>query len=142
MDWRRQAALSHYQTAVAIQEELRSGDVSEASTGLQELIEALSRSERRALKSYLVQLMVHIIKWRTQPDRRSRSWAASIANARLEIRDIQEETPSLSDDVIRSMWDECFSRARRQAEGEMNQRSAVKALTRKQLFDQEYEFAE
>jgi hypothetical protein len=138
MNWQAQASASHYLTALAVQRELESGNVGEAAAGIQELVEALSRSERRALKSYLVQLMTHVIKWQAQPERRSRGWAATIANARAEIRDIQEETPSLSDAVVRSLWDESFARATRQAEGEMNAPSPVKSLTWDDVFAAEY----
>jgi hypothetical protein len=142
MNWRDQATTSPYQTAVSIQQELSSGNLEEASLGIQELIEALGRSDRRALKSHLQQLMLHIIKWHAQPNRRSRSWAASIANARDEIGDIQAETPSLTDDVIRGLWDECFARALRQAEAEMNLESTVKDLSWEQAFQDGYDLDE
>jgi hypothetical protein len=57
--------------------------------GLEELIDALSRSERRALESHLMRLMQHVITWKCQPDLRSRSWVNTIANARESIA----ETP-------------------------------------------------
>src|SRR5271165_4266255 len=108
MNWQEQASSSHYRTAVAIREQFRAGHLGEAAAGLEELIDALSRSERRALKSQLIRLMAHVLKWRLQPEQRSRSWAASIRSARKEIREIQEETPSLSDDVIKAMWGTCL----------------------------------
>lgn len=64
--------------------------------GLEELIEALARSERRALRSHLIRLMQHIVKWRVQPERRLWSWVATIRNARRDMIDIQRETPSLN----------------------------------------------
>ena len=138
MTWRERAATSHYKTAVAVQEQLRAGNLSDGLAGVEELIEALSRSERRALKSHLVRLMAHIIKWQTQPDKRNRSWRASILNARDEITEIQEETPSLNDEVIRQMWDKCFQAAKRQAEGDMDQESPISALSWDEVFKQEY----
>jgi len=38
----------------------------EAKEGLESLIEAMGRNDRRALKSQLIRLMVHIIKWKCQ----------------------------------------------------------------------------
>jgi len=102
MDWQELSAASHYKTALAVQHELQQGNTQEADAGMRELINALSRSEKRALKCQLVRLMKHIIKWQSQPDFRSRSWVASIHNARGEIKDIQAETPSLSDHVLDS----------------------------------------
>ena len=90
MDWQELSATSHYQTALEIEDELEKGNIQEASVGLKELIEALGRSEKRALKSHLTRLMAHIIKWKTQSEKQSRSCVATIYNARDEIRDIQE----------------------------------------------------
>jgi hypothetical protein len=139
MDWQELSTTSHYQTAVAIEQELQKGHVKEAAAGVRELIDALGRSEKRALKSQLIRLMAHIIKWQTQPEKRTQGWAATIYNAREEIKDIQSETPSLSDATIREMWDRCFQSAKREAEGDMNQRSSVQALSWKEVFEDQYE---
>lgn len=138
MNWQRLSAVSPYQTALAIHEELSRGNLTEADHGIMELIDALSRSEKRALKSQLIRLMKHIMKWETQPEQRSRSWVATIHNARGEIRDIQEETPSLSDAVLREMWDACLASALVEAEAEMNRDSAVTRLSWEQAFQREY----
>uniref|UniRef100_UPI0035935A0F DUF29 family protein n=1 Tax=Thiocapsa sp. TaxID=2024551 RepID=UPI0035935A0F len=82
MNWQTLSTASPYRTAVAIKQEIEEGRIEEATIGLEELIEALSRSEKRALKSQLVRLMLHIIKWQAQPERRSLSWIASIEDAR------------------------------------------------------------
>jgi septal ring factor EnvC (AmiA/AmiB activator) len=139
MNWRRLSTESHYQTAVAVRKELRSGHLASATTGIEELIDALARSEKRALKSQLVRLILHIIKWKEQPNERSRSWAASIANAREEITDIQKETPSLNRAVVREMWDKCFRAARRDAEAEMDRKVALRSLSWKDVFETDYE---
>ena len=139
MDWQKLSAESHYQTAVQIERTLLDGNYDEADAGIKELIEALGRSEKRALKSQLVRLMAHIIKWQTQPDRRSYGWVASIYNAREEIGDIQAETPSLTDELVRDLWDKCLRAAIREAEGEMSQKSPVSSLSWDDVFEEEYE---
>jgi hypothetical protein len=139
MDWQELSATSHYQTALEIEQELEKGNVEEASTGLKELIEALGRSEKRALKSHLTRLMAHIIKWKTQPVKRSRSWVATIYNARDEIKDIQEETPSLTNDMIEEIWNKCLQSANREAEADMNQDSSVSELTWQEVFEDDYQ---
>src|SRR5438128_1626054 len=101
MDWQQLSTTSHYQTAVAVEEALKRGDTVEAAAGIQELIDALARSERRALRSQLKRLMAHVIKWKTQPKKRSPSWRATIHDARYEIGEIQEETPTLNKEVIK-----------------------------------------
>ncbi|TAN76949.1 MAG: DUF29 domain-containing protein [Gallionella sp.] len=138
MNWQTLSATSHYKTALAIHHELQRGNSSEADNGIKELINALSRSEKRALKSQIIRLMKHIIKWKTQPDYRSRSWIATIHNAREEIRDIQDETPSLNDDVIKQLWDDCLTSALVEAEDEMRQETLVEKLSWQEVFEQRY----
>ena len=138
MNWQELSVTSHYQTAVAVANELQSGNIQEATAGMKELIDALARSEKRALKSQLIRLMVHVIKWQSQPERQSRSWAATIYNAREEIADIQEEIPSLTHSVILEIWDKSFRTAKREAEGEMNQSSPVLELSWQEVFEEPY----
>jgi hypothetical protein len=139
MTWQELAATSHYRTAVAVAEAIERGRLSDARVGIEELIEALTRSDKRALKSHLVLLMVHVIKWHSQPQRRSRSWRATINNARREIRAIQEDTPSLTRAVIESTWDECFETAKEDAEIEMDQESSLASVSWDQVFEDSYE---
>jgi hypothetical protein len=113
MKWQELAATSHYQTAVAVKQALQRGDMHDAILGLEGLIDALSRADQRALEHHLIRLMQHIIKWKVQPERRSRSWVAIIHNAREAIRELQEDTPSLTDDRIRQRWDTCLRKAQR-----------------------------
>lgn len=139
LNWARLSAESHYLVAVEIQRALLQGDFGEAEAGIRELINALGRSEKRALKSQIIRLMAHVIKWRTQPELRTYGWVAPIYNAREEIADIQAEAPSLTDDVIKKMWDVCLRAATREAEGEMNQKSAVSSLSWQEVFEDECE---
>lgn len=139
VNWARLSAESHYQVAVEIERALLQGDFDEAEAGIKELIHALGRSEKRALKSQLIRLMSHVVKWKTQPERRSYGWVAAIYNAREEIADIQAETPSLTGDAIREMWEASLRVATREAEGETNQRSNVLSLSWQEVFDEEYE---
>ncbi len=138
MNWPKEAAMSHYKTAVAIRQQLAAGNVIDADAGMKELIDALARSERRALKSQLTRLMVHVLKWQTQPNLRCPNWTATIRSARDEIKEIQEEAPSLTDDVIRGLWDRSFESALDQAEAEMGQPASVSALSWDEVFNAQY----
>jgi hypothetical protein len=60
-----------------------------------EEIESLGRSDKRAIRSRLAVLMMHLLKWYYQPAERSRSWMATIRDQRREILDLLEESPSL-----------------------------------------------
>jgi hypothetical protein len=138
MKWQELSTTSHYQTAVAVEQALNRGEIEDAKAGIQELIDALARSEKRALRSQLVRLMMHIIKWKTQPELRSSSWCVSILNARREIEEIREETPSLNRSVINGLWDRSFQAAKEDAEIEMGKKSAIGKLTWVQVFEHDY----
>jgi hypothetical protein len=60
-----------------------------------EEIEALGKSDRRAMKSRLEVLLMHLLKWQFQPEMRSRSWEATILEQRMRIAEILEDSPSL-----------------------------------------------
>ncbi|MBI3328113.1 MAG: DUF29 family protein [Nitrospinae bacterium] len=121
-DWQELATTSHYQTAVAIRNALREGNADDASAGLEELIDALSRADARALRSHLVRLIQHTIKWQVQPQLRSQSWVATIAIQRQEITDLREENPRFTEAYIRErLWDRCVQLAVKEAERDLNQ---------------------
>ena len=60
-----------------------------------EEIENLARSDRREIRNRLVVLCEHLLKWQYQPAGRSGSWRGSIREARRQIADLIEESPSL-----------------------------------------------
>ena len=72
-----------------------------------EELEAMAGNLRRELKNRLRILLAHLLKWQAQPKRRSRSWAATIAEQRDQIEALLEENPSLRrslDGVARSAY--------------------------------------
>lgn len=138
-DWDWLATGSEYQMAVMIQQLLQENQVMEAKEGLESLIEAMGRNDRRALKSQLIRLMVHVIKWKCQSQKRTNSWAISIFSARREIEDIQEEVPSLNRDFIESIWDKCFQASVKEAELEMRKvKCHLTSLSWSEVFEDEY----
>jgi len=141
VDWKALAADSPYRTAVAVEEGLRRGDEGDARAGLLELMDALSRSDKRAIKNHLIRLMAHVIKWQAQPSHRSRSWAATIVNAREEIADIREDTPNLTRAVIEAMWARCFQAALRDAEGDLSRAIHMPMLSWNDVFEQVHRFS-
>ncbi|MBV8282601.1 MAG: DUF29 domain-containing protein [Candidatus Eremiobacteraeota bacterium] len=62
---------------------------------LAEEIESLGRSDKREIASRLENLLVHLLKWRCQPEWRSPSLEASIDEARRRIERILRDSPSL-----------------------------------------------
>jgi Domain of unknown function DUF29 len=64
-----------------------------------EEIETMGRSERRAYKSQLIRVLIHMLKWEAQPERRGKSWWLSIVNGRKLALEILDENPSLKHDL-------------------------------------------
>ena len=60
-----------------------------------EELERMARSEQHAVQSFLEVLLTHLLKWRYEPIRRSRSWRVSIQHARSNIRNSLADSPSL-----------------------------------------------
>ena len=55
----------------------------------------MARAEARELRSRYTTLLSHLLKWEFQPERRSHSWAATIARERDAILDHLDENPGL-----------------------------------------------
>lgn len=66
------------------------------AANIAEELDSMGRSVRRELASRLRILLMHLLKWRYQPERRGTSWRLTIRNQRTEIRDLLKENPSLS----------------------------------------------
>ncbi len=62
---------------------------------LAEEIESLGREQFNKLVSALRVTIMHMLKWDHQPPKRSRSWALSIEEQRLEIADVLADNPAL-----------------------------------------------
>jgi hypothetical protein len=138
MDWKDLAMSSHYLVALEVKNCLKQGNIMEATIGLEALIEAMGRSDKRALRSQLIRLMAHVIKWKCQPKKRTSSWSTTILSARNEIEAIQEDTPSLNRNTIDSIWDKCFEKAVKEAETEMNQKCLLISLSWQEVFEEKY----
>jgi len=65
------------------------------AANLAEEIESLGRSQKREISSWLRVLLVHLLKWQCQPDRRGESWISTIREQRREIEAVLEDSPSL-----------------------------------------------
>jgi hypothetical protein len=142
IDWQEMVATSHLDTVVAVRKLLEQKEYEEAQEALDELQNAMANAERRALGSQLTRLMMHILKWRYQADKRSTSWVRTIIGARREIRDLRKYMPSFTREYIENIWDETFEDAIADAKAEMNLSRKDKfepaALTWDEVFDDEY----
>ena len=138
-DWEDLALTSHYNTAVAIKAALEAGAVADAMTGLEELIDALSRSDERAIKMYLVRLMQHIIKWKAQAERRSELGGNDSRSAPAGPGAPGGKSP-LYCCRIQTWWDRLSASAVNEAERDMNQEIPhPPILTWDEVFETPYE---
>jgi hypothetical protein len=79
-----------------------------------EEIESLGRSDRREIRSRLEVLLIHLLKWRFQPEKRKNGWNASIYEARRKIGMLVGESPSLKSFPQQILAEE-YASARHQA---------------------------
>jgi len=86
-------------------------------THLIEEVEDLGKSERRAIASQLTRLLLHLLKWQYQPERRSGSWEGSIIEHRRRIKKALKESPSLKP-YLESIFAESYLEAVKQAKAE------------------------
>lgn len=75
---------------------LRSGKLSALDAGnLAEEIESMGKGERRELESRLAVLLLHLLKWHSQPGLRGTSWRLSIEEQRRKAARLIKQNPSL-----------------------------------------------
>ena len=81
---------------------------------LAEEIESLSASELRELFSRYRILMLHLLKWRHQPQRRGKSWVRTISEQRDQIERLLLDSPSLAAKRLEEA-DRAYMKARKAA---------------------------
>ncbi|MBK7051776.1 MAG: DUF29 domain-containing protein [Rhodoferax sp.] len=83
---------------------------------LAEEIEDVGKSEKRELASRMAVLLMHLLKWKFQPEFRGKSWDRTIKEQRIRIGLAIKETPSLKaslvdEDWIKGAWADAVSQA-------------------------------
>lgn len=97
---------------------IKQGKLSEVDTAnLIEEIEDMGRSEKRAIRSNLVVVLLHLLKYKYQPEKRSNSWKSSIREHRRRLRDDFKVSPSLKR-YFAEVFEECYQNGREQAADE------------------------
>lgn len=87
---------------------LKNGRFSELDIdNLIEEVESMGRSEKRELESRLSILLLHLLKWKYQEVRRSRSWQLSIDEQRIQFEETLNENPGLKpklDEIVKKAY--------------------------------------
>ena len=77
-------------------------------------VEDLGKSEFSAFVSAIEIVLVHMLKWEFQPERRTRSWAASIVEHRRRLSQALDDSPSFKarrDDAVARAYHVATARA-------------------------------
>lgn len=83
---------------------LRAGRVSEVDTAnVAEELSDVGKTEFFKLKSAMMVLLQHLLKWDYQPDRRSRSWLSTVDVQRSHIKDVLADNPGLKPRIGEAM---------------------------------------
>ncbi|MFE1744153.1 DUF29 domain-containing protein [Coleofasciculus sp. H7-2] len=99
-------------------QQLKEGKIKDIDIiSLIEEIESIGRSEKRELKNCLIVLLMHLLKWQYQPEKRSESWRSTITEQRICIEGLLEDSPSLQP-LISEVFDDCYQKARLKASDE------------------------
>jgi hypothetical protein len=91
---------------------------------LVEEIESMGRNEKRELKNCLIVLLMHLLKWKYQPGKRSESWRSTISDRRIYLELLLEDSPSLKP-FLPEVFDKCYQKARLKAASETGIRQDI-----------------
>ncbi|NEP58548.1 MAG: DUF29 domain-containing protein [Symploca sp. SIO2G7] len=82
-----------------------------------EELEGMSRREKRAIYSNLKIILMHLLKYRYQPAKRSNSWRSTIREHRQRLKRAFQDSPSLQS-YCQEIFPECYQDARELAADE------------------------
>ena len=142
--WQNLVSESYYETITSIEERIKKYDYSEALIGLEHLYQNMAKKDKREFRTFLELVMMHVLKWKYQPEKRSSSWAKTIRNARKEMKVIREDVPSITQNYINEIWENCFQSAVEDTMYEMKLPKSEKRnfqpnlLTQLEVFENEY----
>jgi hypothetical protein len=77
-----------------------------------EEIASLGEREKREVKSRLILVLLHLLKWQYQPVRRGASWRRTVNAQRTELALLLDDSPSLAR-VVEDSLARCYELARK-----------------------------
>ncbi|MGZ8218707.1 DUF29 domain-containing protein [Methylomagnum sp.] len=121
---------------------LRSGLIDRLDIeNLIEEIESMGRSEKHELVSRLRVLVMHLLKWRYQPAKRSPSWLSTITEQRASLDTLLEDSPSLQSGLLEAL-EKTYLKARKAASLEteipLNKFPEICPFSLGQILDDDY----
>jgi transposase len=82
-----------------------------------EEIEDMGKSNKSALRSNVIVVLLHLLKWKYQPEKRTNSWKFSLREHRRRLEEDFEDSPSLQN-YYREIFPKCYGNARKLAADE------------------------
>jgi hypothetical protein len=99
---------------------LRAGKIAEADAlNIAEELDDVGNEQYDKLESALRVILIHLLKWDHQPERRSRGWRGSIEVQRNHVRKVLRKNPGLKP-LIGEAITEAYKDARIEAAGEID----------------------
>lgn len=106
-----------------------------------EEIEDMGRNNKGALESNLIVVLLHLLKWKYQPEKRTNSWKGSIREHRRRLKKAFKVSPSLKS-YFAEEFGECYQEAKEQAADEtgldLNIFPVESPFTTEQVLDPEF----
>jgi uncharacterized protein DUF29 len=106
-----------------------------------EEIESLGRSDKRQIRNRLEVLIMHLLKWSVQTERRCGSWKATIIEQRFRLDGILKDSPSLRarlEEFVGDAYPGAVRRAERQMRLLKNPFPPACPYTPEQILDTQY----
>jgi hypothetical protein len=106
-----------------------------------EEIKDMGKQQKTSLKSNLIIILMHLLKYKYQREKRSRSWLLTIFEHRRRIKEALEDSPSLNN-YYQQVFNKCYQNARKEASIEtglkLNTFPKVSPFDLEQTLNQEY----
>jgi Domain of unknown function DUF29 len=108
-----------------------------------EELDSLGKQQRQELRNRLGLLLGHLLKWRYQPEARSKSWFYTIKEQRQEIQRHLKENPSLKpylSEAIEIGYEKGLNLVGKETPLDPNQLPQACPFSEAEIFDQPVEF--
>lgn len=77
-------------------------------------IRSMGRSEKKSIKSNLIVILHHLLKYSYQPSKRTNSWKLTIEQHRHRVREDLQDSPSLKL-FLQGVLTDCYQQAKKRA---------------------------
>ena len=95
--------------------QLKNGQIQDLDIeNLIEEVQSMGSNDKREIKSRLIVLIMHLLKYKYQPKKKTKSWTSTIITQRDELELVLENSPSLNP-FLKENISECYEKARKNA---------------------------